>query len=88
MSEDFRIVYVTNSDFDARVVAGLLETNGVPALVHQEPAGSAMGITIGLLGEVKVAVRPEDYERALDILDSTPDETLLPDATPDDDTAE
>lgn len=82
--EDLRIVYVTNSDFDARVVAGLLETAGIPVIVQQEPAGSALGITVGLLGEVKVVVRPEDYERALDILDDVPDEALLPDGDDDD----
>ena len=88
MFEDLRRVYVTNSDFDARVVAGRLESEGIAVLVQQEPAGSALGITVGLLGEVKVAVRTEDYERALAILDDIPDEALLPDGQDDDDTEE
>ena len=88
MFEDLRIVYVTNSDFDARIVAGRLESEGIAVLVQQEPAGSALGITVGILGEVKVAVRTEDYERALAILDEIPDETLLPDGQDDDDAEE
>lgn len=79
MADELRIVYITNSDFDARVVAGLLETEGIPVLVQQEPAGSALGITVGILGEVKVVVRPQDYQRALDILNSVEDDTLLSD---------
>ena len=87
MSDDLVVVYVTNSDFDARLVAGLLESEGIPTLVQQESLGRSTGITIGSLGEVRVMVRPQDYETALDILDSTPDESLLSDGN-DDDTQE
>jgi hypothetical protein len=64
------VVLVTNNPMEAHVVAGRLDSEGVPAWVHQEPYGSAMGLTVGKLGEVRVLVKYEDYDRAVDILDS------------------
>ncbi len=63
------VVYVAYSEPEAYIVAGRLENEGIHALVHQEPVGRAYGITIGPLGEVKVLVNPDDYDRALTILD-------------------
>lgn len=79
MANELMVVYVTNNDVEARIVAGRLESEGIPALVQQEPAGSALGITVGLLGEVRVAVRAEDYDAALEVLDTDPNDPALPD---------
>lgn len=76
---DWMVVYVTYNVMEAHIVAGRLQNEGIPALVHQEAGASAMGIHIGGLGEVKVLVHPPDYDLALDILD--PDE---PDSLSDD----
>jgi hypothetical protein len=62
------VVYTTYSSPEAYIIAGRLESEGIHAWVHQEPFGSAMGFTIGPLGEVKVVVYLDDYERALSIL--------------------
>ena len=78
---EFMVVYVASSDPEAHIVAGRLQSEGIPTWVHQEPVGSAYGITVGPLGEVRVLVRSDDYERALAILEQDPDtDTLLPDA--------
>jgi hypothetical protein len=74
------VVFVTYDLAEAHIVAGRLQTEGVPALVYREPGASAIGIHIGKFGEVRVLVRPEDYETALLILEpQQPPE--LPDTT-------
>lgn len=77
---EFMVVYVAGSDPEAHIVAGRLQSEGIQSWVHQEPVGSAYGITVGPLGEVRVLVRSDDYQRALAILEQDPDaDTLLPD---------
>lgn len=77
---EWRVVFTTTNAADAEIVAGRLRSEQIPAMVHQEAGGRALGITVGMLGEVKVLVRPGDYERAIAILEPDyPDE--LPDAT-------
>ncbi len=62
------VVYVTNNPQEAHIVAGRLEHEGIKTIVHQEAGASAIGISVGLLGEVKVLVSAADYDAALDIL--------------------
>ena len=67
MFEDLRRVYVTNSDFDARVVAGRLESEGIAVLVQQLGAGRASMVTyvvpaVGLLLGVLVLSDPLDWQ--------------------------
>ncbi|MFQ3568569.1 MAG: DUF2007 domain-containing protein [Aggregatilineales bacterium] len=77
--QEWRVVYTTYNNPEAHIVAGRLESEGIPAMVQNEPAGTAIGITVGPLGENKVVVHVEDYDRALAIL--YPDE---PDVLADD----
>lgn len=77
---DWMIVFVTHDIPEAYVISGRLDHEGIPCFVHTQPGASAMGITIGSMGEVKVLVKPEHYDRALDILysdelDELPDQT-------------
>ncbi|MEO8396043.1 MAG: DUF2007 domain-containing protein [Chloroflexota bacterium] len=72
------VVYVASSEPEAYIVAGRLQSEGIEAFVHQEPIGRAYGLSIGPLGEVKVLVRPDQYDQALNILD---DEEFLSDET-------
>lgn len=71
---DLMVVLTTYNLGEAYIVAGRLESNDIPTSVVQEPAGSALGINIGTLGEIRLVVRAVDYERALSILD---DQTQL-----------
>lgn len=76
------VVYTTFNSPEAHIVAGRLESEGIPALVHQAPGASAIGIHIGSLGEVTVLVREDDYWKALAILE--PDSPPLPPSSDDD----
>ncbi|MBI5671186.1 MAG: DUF2007 domain-containing protein [Chloroflexi bacterium] len=77
---EWRIVFTTTNSAEAQVIAGRLRAEQIPVMVHQEAGGRALGITVGRLGEVTVLVRPDDYERAITILEpEAPEE--LPDST-------
>ena len=62
-------VYVSHSLQEAHIISGKLRAQDVQTFVHTEPGASAIGITIGTLGEIKVLVSSEDYDRALEILE-------------------
>lgn len=70
MDSEWKVVLATNNPMEAEVVAGRLKTEGIEAHIHQEPAGQALGLTMGLLGEVQVLVSESDYEAAVAVLDS------------------
>ncbi|MCA9910067.1 MAG: DUF2007 domain-containing protein [Anaerolineae bacterium] len=55
---------------EAHVVAGRLKSEGIDSWIQQEPGGSAFGITVGILGEVRLLVREEDFEQARRVLDT------------------
>lgn len=61
-------VYVTHNLPEAHIVLGKLKAHELPAMLHQEAGATALGITLGNLGEVKILVAPADYERALALL--------------------
>jgi hypothetical protein len=55
----------------ATIIAGRLQSEGIPVRAWQEGAGRALGLTVGLLGTGYVAV-PDDYaDEARRILDDT-----------------
>ena len=62
------VIYVTHNLQEAHIMAGKLGANDVPSMIHQEAGATALGITLGHLGEIKVLVSPADYERAVAIL--------------------
>jgi hypothetical protein len=70
----WEVVAIANGLSEAAIIRGRLETESIPARVHQEPAGTALGLTIGLLGEVKVLVPAPLVESALQILSQPPPE--------------
>jgi hypothetical protein len=72
MSAEWMVVYETPDVTEAQIVAGRLEVDGIKALVHQPTMASVFGLTAGMLGNSTVAVHPEDYDRALNLLE--PDE--------------
>lgn len=67
-SPQWIVLYITNNLQEAYVLAGKLKANEIPALIHQEAGATALGITLGNLGEIKILVMPTDYERAERIL--------------------
>ena len=45
-SHELMVVYIANSEPEAYVVAGRLQNEGIPAIVHQEPVGRAYGLAL------------------------------------------
>jgi len=62
------IVYITHDIRDAHIISGRLTHEGIQNFVHTQPGASAMGITLGAMGEIKILVKPDDYDMAYDIL--------------------
>lgn len=89
---DWMIVYVTDNLNEAHIVAGRLEHEGIKAIVDYMAGRSAIGITLGSWGEVRVLVHPSDYDMAEAILSDEPDmlepgdDTIIYDEGWDDDT--
>ena len=52
------VAYITHSLQEAHIIAGKLQSNDVPCRIHQEAGATALGITVGNLGEIKVLVSP------------------------------
>ena len=66
----WEIIFRTSGLLPAQIVAGRLQTEGIPVRAWQEAAGQAFGLTIGLLGTGYVSVPEEYVDQALDILES------------------
>lgn len=73
------VVATTYNEIEAHIIVGRLESHGIGAWMQQEPFGSAMGITVGTFGIIRVVVNAEDYDTATAILEQSPDQ--LPDET-------
>ncbi len=69
---EWMIVYTTTDEAEAHIVAGRLEVEGIKSFIQRESLGGIIGITYGAMGDIKVVVNPEDYERTMSILE--PDE--------------
>ena len=64
------VVEKTSGITVAEIIAGRLQSEGIPARAWQEGAGEALGLMVGLLGTGHVVV-PEEYaDRARAILDA------------------
>lgn len=63
-SNHWIVIYITHNLPEAHIVAGRLEHEGIPAIVDYMAGRSALGLTIGTWGEVRVLVHPDDYEIA------------------------
>ncbi|MFW5691594.1 MAG: putative signal transducing protein [Chloroflexota bacterium] len=78
------VAYVTQSIPEAQIIAGRLQHEDIPAVVDYMTGRDAIGLTVGLWGEVRVLVHPRDYDMAMAILfPDEPDE--LPERTQEDD---
>ncbi len=63
-------VYSAASELDAEMMKSVLEGEGIAAMIGSETYGRLLGGTFGasMIGEVRVLVRPEDAERAREII--------------------
>ncbi len=67
----WEVVAVADGLAQAAIIRGRLEVEGIPTRVNQEPAGVALGLTIGTLGQAKVLVPEPLAEEALGILEQS-----------------
>ncbi len=63
MDERWVVVLTTYNQAQADILRGLLEAQGVPARLLQEPAARALGLQVGPLGEIQIVV-PESRAAA------------------------
>lgn len=64
------VVETVAGDLQAEVLRGLLEAQGVPAILSQEGAGhSLFPVTVGKFGEVQILVPTDQLEEARSILE-------------------
>jgi len=75
-SDDYKPVYLTTSPMEAESIRILLESFGINAQISQESAGTALGLTIGPLGETLILVKQADEQAAKEILKSMDDGKL------------
>ncbi len=61
-------VYTANGTLAAEMIRGFLESQGIPAMIRGESAGSAYGFTMGPMGEVEIYVPQSRAEEAEGLL--------------------
>jgi ribonuclease-3 len=67
---DLTVIFRTQSDVEASVVRGLLESHGVPTVVSSDIPHSIFPLAIDGLGEVRLSVHPQDADEARRIIES------------------
>lgn len=67
---DLVVIFTSHSAVEASIVRGLLEANGVPSVHSSAVTHSVFPFTVNELGEVRIAVHPDDAEEAKRIIDS------------------
>jgi|SRR5690606_10624774 hypothetical protein len=65
---------------EAEIVGGLLRTAGIPVYFFREALGTALPVSVGLVGGVQVAVPEQYYDEAMALLEGDED-NLLPEET-------
>lgn len=66
--QQWEIVDVVNGEFQAQLLRGLLEAQGVLVQLSKEGAGRAYGLSVGALGEVQILVPTDSKDLAEQIL--------------------
>lgn len=69
-------IYKANNQIEAELIKGMLEVEGIPALLKYESLGQVYGLTIDGLGQVDVQVPvkfAQDAERLINNMPETTD---------------
>lgn len=69
-TETWEVLDEVGFGIPAEVLLGLLESQGIHALLSQEGAGKAYGLTLGILGRVQILVKSNELEKARKVLDA------------------
>jgi hypothetical protein len=73
--EKWGVAFTASGITNANIIAGRLETEGIPTRLKYEAVGAIYAITIDGLGEVAVLVPANYLERAREILSQTYEDT-------------
>ena len=71
---DLVVIFRTQSDVEASIVRGLLETHGIRALLSSDVPHSVFPLTINGLGEVRLVVREDEADEARRVIHGYRDE--------------
>ena len=71
---DLVVIFRTQSDAEASIVRGLLETHGIRALLSSDVPHSVFPLTIDGLGEVRLVVRADEADEARRVIHGYRDE--------------
>ncbi|MHB8627830.1 MAG: putative signal transducing protein [Aggregatilineales bacterium] len=70
----WHVVATTYGLTEAQIIAGRLDSLGIPNVIHRESAGAAFGLQIGPLGQAQVLVPETHYKLTMATL--YPDDSL------------
>lgn len=62
------VVFTTSSEAEAALVRGLLEADGLDAVIERSPLRSVFPIPVAFFGQLRVAVPPDQAEQARQLL--------------------
>lgn len=68
MSPEYKMIYVAFGPLHAETVKLMLEAAGFHVITRQESAGTALGLTVGPLGEVQILVPMDEVDAARKML--------------------
>jgi len=78
--EKWEVANVSSGMINAKIVAGRLETEGIPVKLRYEAVGVIYGLTLDGLGEVRIMVPSSYLKRAREALaESYEDDDFTPD---------
>ena len=69
-SHPWWVVFETHNIGEAHIVAGRLQSEGIPTQILTYAGGAALGITVGMFGEIRLLVPSQEAKRACEILES------------------
>jgi ribonuclease III len=64
------VVFRSQSDIEARVVRGLLESHGIASMLSQGSPRSIFPVQLDGIADIKISVRPEDADEARRLIES------------------
>lgn len=79
------LVYTADGPLSGEVVRILLESANIPVLLARESAGAVYGLTVGVMGEVKVYVPFDRADEALELIRTMDEAAAAPDEPDGDD---
>jgi arsenate reductase len=66
--DSYVTVYSAHGRLDAETIKAFLEAQGIPVYIDQDTLGLIYSFTVGDLGSVGIQVRPQDVEKAKELL--------------------